>query len=347
MRLLIVTQKVDREDPILGFFHTWLLEFAKQVESLTVICLSEGVHSLPENVTVYSLGKEEGERSLLLYSFDFLQRVIRLRDTYDTVFVHMNPEYLILAGAFWRVTGKRTALWYMHKEVSWRLRLGVFFAHDVFTATKESMRLDTRKKRVMGHGIDTDTIPELTPPNYPPLHLVSVSRISRIKRLHILIETVSQLLEGGIEAELTLIGGPVTDDDEVYLKELHGQAEALGSAVRIRFMGPVERSELRYVFEDAHLFLHASATGSLDKASLEPLLAGVPVITVSEELAELSLPGILLAAPNAEAFTSVVRKAIGTRLWDDTEIRASSRAYVMEQHDVAKLIPRILAIVQT
>lgn len=58
MRLLIVTQKVDKNDPILGFFHRWIEEFSKHCEKLTVICLQAGEFKLPANVTVLSLGKE-------------------------------------------------------------------------------------------------------------------------------------------------------------------------------------------------------------------------------------------------------------------------------------------------
>ena len=68
MRLLIVSQKVDIEDPILGFFHGWLLEFAKQCEEVTVIGLEVGKYALPKNVKVYSLGKEAGQ-SRLKYLF--------------------------------------------------------------------------------------------------------------------------------------------------------------------------------------------------------------------------------------------------------------------------------------
>ena len=60
MKLLITTQVVDQNDLFLGFFHGWLEEFAKHFEHITVICLKEGTHSLPENVEVISLGKERG-----------------------------------------------------------------------------------------------------------------------------------------------------------------------------------------------------------------------------------------------------------------------------------------------
>jgi len=58
MKLLVVTQVVDTEDPVLGFFVRWVEELAKHVESVEVICLREGKHMLPVNVHVHSLGKE-------------------------------------------------------------------------------------------------------------------------------------------------------------------------------------------------------------------------------------------------------------------------------------------------
>ena len=71
MKLLIITQKVDINDPVLGFFHRWLEEFAKHYEFVTVICLEKGEHRLPENVKVLSLGKEklkiENSKFLFLY----------------------------------------------------------------------------------------------------------------------------------------------------------------------------------------------------------------------------------------------------------------------------------------
>ena len=87
MRLLIITQKVDKNDDILGFFHRWILEFAKHYESVTVICLEEGDHDFYSvknakfrsknsaefsgtGIKVLSLGKEIGG-SKISYIFNF------------------------------------------------------------------------------------------------------------------------------------------------------------------------------------------------------------------------------------------------------------------------------------
>ena len=71
MRLLIITQKVDINDPILGFFHHWIEEFAKTFDKATVICLEKGESNLSPEIKVLSLGKERG-RSKLKYILKFL-----------------------------------------------------------------------------------------------------------------------------------------------------------------------------------------------------------------------------------------------------------------------------------
>lgn len=155
MRLLVCTQTVDRNDPVLGFFHSWLLEFGKQCEKVVVICLKEGEHSLPSTVEVYSLGKEKGALRLVRW-MRALVFIVVLRKKYDAVFVHMNPEYIVLGGPLWRLWGKRVVLWYVHRSVTLRLRIATLFANAIATASKKSFRLKSKKIKILGHGIDTD-----------------------------------------------------------------------------------------------------------------------------------------------------------------------------------------------
>lgn len=345
MKLLIVTQAVDREDPVLGFFHDWLVQFANHVDQLTVICLYEGIHALPTNVRVYSLGKEQGIRSPLSYIISFKLLAWKLRNDYDSVFVHMNPEYLLIAGPLWKLLGKRTVLWYLHKSVTWRLRLGVLFADAVLTASEGSMRLHTRKKRVVGHGIDASTLALASAPPYPPLALLTVGRLSPIKRVHLLIEAFSFLRRDGIDATLTIAGGAAGPAGARYERELKEQADGLGVLDRTVFLGPVPHTELGALFAESHLFLHASATGSLDKASLEPLAAGVPLITTDTELAASGLENLYLTEASADAIAGAARRAIGERAWDNERRRTAAHEYVLAHHELTRLIPRILAIV--
>jgi glycosyltransferase involved in cell wall biosynthesis len=264
MKLLIVTQAVDTEDPVLGFFVRWVEEFAKHTERIEVICLKEGKHTLPTNVRVHSLGKERNVLRVQ-YVFNFYKYIWRLRRDYDTVFVHMNPEYIVAAGLLWRLMGKRVALWYTHKSVNLKLRIAAIFAGVIFTASKESFRLRTKKLRVMGHGIDTDFFSPDTSVVRGDWAL-SVGRLMPSKRHDLAIRIAVR-----DDKELRIAGeGPEQKSLEALAREL---------GVRVQFLGALMQSQLREEYRKAAYLIHTSETGSLDKVVLEALACGLPVRT--------------------------------------------------------------------
>jgi hypothetical protein len=67
----MTTQKVDLDDDILGFTHTWVNKLAEMVERLCVLALAVGSHSLRDNVELFATGKERGDGRLeRLVNFD-------------------------------------------------------------------------------------------------------------------------------------------------------------------------------------------------------------------------------------------------------------------------------------
>lgn len=343
MRLLIVTQVVDTQDPILGFFHQWIIEFAKLVESVEVICLKEGEHSLPSNVQVHSLGKERGKESTLVYALRFLFLVWKLRKQYDNAFVHMNTEYVVLAGWLWRLMGVKIALWYTHGTVSLRLRIATMFAHVVLTASDKSMRLSTHKKQVMGHGMDLNAFP-LTDAPRGALRLVSVGRVSRVKNVHILVAVLEQLRLQGVEAHLTVVGMPVTEQDNEYQEEVKKYIVEHKLAQHITFVWlPCEKVQKELA--NSHLFLHVSSTGSLDKAPLEALASGVPVITTNPEVAKISSHAYV-SGVSVKELTDSVARAITNAPWSDVDARAGARKMIETTHSLSSLIARICVAIE-
>lgn len=262
MKLLIITQVVDSEDSYLGFFVRWLQEFAKHAEHIDVICLKEGKYQLPANVRVYSLGKENGA-SRVTYVVNFYKYLWNLRNEYDTVFVHMNPEYVVLGGVWWRLSGKRIALWYMHKSVTLKLRIAERLVHAIYTASKESFRLKSNKVRLVGHGIDTDFF-SADPSIIRGDWYLSVGRLmpSKDHRMAI-VEAKND------DKKLRIAGeGPERQDLEDY-------AHALGA--QVEFLGGLSQASLRDEYRKAKLLIHTSKTGSLDKVVLEAVACGLPV----------------------------------------------------------------------
>lgn len=307
---------VDKNNPRLGFFHRWIIEFAKHCESIIVITLEKGVYELPENVQVLSLGKEEGI-SRLRYLYQFYSYVWLERKKYDVVFVHMNPVYIVLGGILWRLWSKRLVLWYTHKSVDIKLRIAVFFSHLVLTASKESFRIKTSKKRVMGHGIDTDFFfPD--PKIMRTSTLLSVGRLMPTKRHDLVIESAAQAKQ-----PVDIVGdGP----EEGKLKIL---SQKLG--VSAKFLGPLTQMQLRDEYRKAGFFIHTSETGSLDKVVLEALACNVKVISTSNSLSDLPIIKVM-ATPQAIVYA----------ISNNTKIDTQSYMFIREHHSLQQLIPRLI-----
>jgi len=297
MRLLIVTQTLDSDDPILGFFHRWVEEFAKRFTHVTVVALNVGAHSLPANVSVHTLGKELGlER--FPRTLRYIGLLFRLRNEYTHVFAHMNPEYVIGGGWLWRFLGKKIGFWYVHGTVSNRLKLAAFFAHRIFTASRESCRIDNPKVTIVGHGIDTGLFSPKGNPQRPAL--ITTGRISPSKHLEVVIDAFSRLKSMSPSATFVIAGGAGSPQEEQYADTVGAAAKAAG----VRVIPPVPHREIPALLKDASVFISASETGSLDKAVLEAMSAGVVPITSNPAYAPMLAPLSLHVARTPEAFAA-------------------------------------------
>ncbi len=197
MNLLITTQMVDREDPILGFFHGWLVALSPHFAHIHVICLKEGTHALPENITVHSLGKEHGENRLL-YVLRFFRYVWQLRNEYDAVYSHMNPHYIVLAGLFWKWRGVRMYLWRNHALMNIKTRIAAWFSERVFYTSPYACTRTFAHAVQMPVGIDTNIFhPEqnIIPEERSVLFL---GRLSGVKRPELFVEATNLLTDFGV-----------------------------------------------------------------------------------------------------------------------------------------------------
>jgi len=347
MKLLIFTQKVDSLDDNLGFFHRWIEEFAKRCESVIVICLYEGTHSLPQNVRVLSLGKEQGV-SRTKYLWRFYSYIIRERKNYDAVFVHMNQIYVVLGGLFWRLFGKPIGLWYAHGAVSLSLRSATLMTNRVFTSTAEGFRTATPKRYIVGQGIDTGLF---TPKNdyaiTSPVHLVTVGRVIPSKNIEMMVDVLVILRSSDVSATLDVVGSS-DQGNETYLATLKEYAKDKGLDEAVRFTGGVPYADLPNILLRYDIFINAGMTGSLDKALLDAAAAGLPVIS-SNPASHAFLSGdasIGACDANAQSMADAVTKVIGMSETERATLGGTLRSRVAQKHALQGLVGRILEMLR-
>lgn len=292
MKLLILTQKVDINDDLLGFFHGWLEKLAEKVEKISVVALYVGQYNLPANVKVFSLGKTMDRKGCrvferLKYLWNFYKYIWKLRKDYDGVFVHMNVEYVLLAGWLWRLLGKKIVLWYAHYLVDWRLKLAVFFSHQVVVSTAFACEIKSSKLKIIGQGIDVGKFKFQTSnlKNNDEFHILYLGRISRIKNIDILIRAFTRLTKNYTNLFLDIVGMP-TSVDEDYSKEIHDLIKQQNIAERVKWWGGVPNYKAVEFYNRADLYVNLTRTGSFDKTSLEAMACETPSLICNKAFYE-------------------------------------------------------------
>ncbi len=267
MRILFITQKLKQQD---AFGVLWVREFIRQGFDVSVICL-EGSGETFE-FPVHSLGKENGV-SRLQSALKFWKLITSLK--YDRVFVHMSPVWYTLGFWWWLVRGVPTYLWYTHYKMQLGVRLFGFFGKRFFCATPQSLPQyeGNKKKIVIGHGIDLTFWPKRRNLSMHAHRLLTVHRLSRSKRLEIvikalpLLDPVYTLDVYGIEAEVT------------YAAELKKLVSDLRLQSRVTFHGTVPMTKLPEIYTH-HRFIMNMASETIDKTMLEAMTCGCfPVTT--------------------------------------------------------------------
>ena len=340
--LLIITQKVDKNDQLLGFFIDWVARLAQKFEKVTVLCLEKGKFNLPENVKVVSLGKDRGSSKLKQF-FTFYILLFNLRKDYNAVFVHMNPIWVVLGGFCWRMAKKKIFFWYTSGGVTVKLRLAEKFADTIFTASPESFRLPSKKVIVTGHGIDVElfrpTNDQRPTTNDQRLKILSVGRIAPVKNYEVLIGAAKILKDKGLSFLVTMIGEAPLERDKNYEENLKLKVKSLKLEDNFNFLGKINHQDLVSYYQSHHLFVHLSKTGSLDKTLLEAMACGMNVLS-SNDAARSFLPPELVFKKN-----NVVELAEKIENVHKHKTNGKLREYVLERHNLDRLIDKIAGLI--
>jgi glycosyltransferase involved in cell wall biosynthesis len=311
-----------------------------------VVALEAGdVSTLPANVDVRVVGREGRLRRWLRYRAILSEALAK--DRFDVVLAHMVPRYALVAAGPAHRHGARVYLWYTHAAVDSRLKRASRTVEKVFTASPESLRIDTEKRVVTGHGIDLHHFADRgEEPDSPP-RLLAVGRLTPSKDPLTAVEAVSILVAEGRDLRLDLVGAGRTKVDQVYAREVEEKVESLGLGDRVSKLGDVPYLEIPKWYARSSVVINASSTGSLDKVVLEAMAMRRPFVSCNEAvprvIASLGARADALAFRRGDARDLAQKikalldmpKAERSRLGDDL------RAIVARDHEVDALMARL------
>ncbi len=341
--LLVITQRIDLDDGPMGFFSGWLEELSRQTKELYVITSGLGRHELPSRIKIFSMGREKGYGSFRRYLM-FYWHFFRIIGHVDGIFAHMSPTYPIIA---WPalLLRKPIIFWYLHRSVTWRLRLAEKLCSKIVTATKRSLSIESSKIVEVGHGIDVQKFRDQK--NWEHIsryEIVSVGRISPIKNLEVLIRAANQLKDV-MPMRVRIVGKIGRPQEHGYLESLRNLVGSLHLEHIVEFSGEVSYAELPSIYRQAHITVNLAPPGGLDKVVLESMAAGCLTITSNSAfLPELGqFKDILLVPyqdPNALAVT--IQNLIALPPHKKTEI-VTALSRTVQNHTIPNVITKIIS----
>ncbi|MEK7098901.1 MAG: glycosyltransferase family 4 protein [Patescibacteria group bacterium] len=342
MKVVIVTQAVDRDDPNLGAFYHWFRLLADRVDSLVIITGRAGLTDFPPHVSVLTFPKHEGVLGRIRRLWKFWTHCATHFASADAIFFHQIPEFVLAASPFLLGRRESASLWYAHGAVSWRLRLAERLVDMVFTSSEAGFRIPSKKVIYLGQAINTDLFKPVTKQRTDvrgekPLRMISVGRISPVKQYETIIAACAILREASIMPwTLTIVGGPLTPADRVYAEKLRSLVREKGLEDRISFEGPRPYSAVPALLGACDMFLNCSRTGSLDKAVLEAMACGLTVITSNEGYRPILPPGYFLESIRPEALADRI-----TTLAEEKRPNLALREIVVRDHALGPTIDRM------
>ncbi len=360
MRLLLFNLVTDADDPVLGFTTTWINGLAARCETVDVITMKMGRLAVASNVRVYSVGKEKSY-SEARRAFEFYRILLGLlrKNHYDACFAHMMQLFAVMAAPVLKLYHVPITLWYAHKATGRVLQLAEKLVDHVVTSTPEGFRLPSKKVQIIGQGIDTEQFKPAnqTPPTNSLLELkqgekktftlISVGRIAPVKRLEIIISAVKALREQGLSDIRLLLVGEVAEQDAAYGERLRQMVADYQLTDAVTFTGGMPYETVVHEYQEADVMVNMSATGSMDKAVLEAMACGLPVVTANEAFKSLLIQwsDLLYIPPESPEVLSVRLKQLALMPAEErASLGAALRKLVVEQHSMEHLTDQLMTI---
>lgn len=197
---------------------------------------------------------------------------------------------------------------------------------------------------VLSNGVDTDFFcPSQKQTQYQKkIHLVSAARLTEQKGMMYLMDIMHLLVASKLPVNLSIAGtGPLLDDLRRESKRLHIQNH-------VKFMGFLNKTHLRELYQDASLFINTSIYEPFGLVVLESMATGLPVISFNQggirEIIHTGVDGILVPPTDTISMAKIITHYLQNRN-ELLQMRAVARK-IATRYDWRHIVKKLESVYQ-
>ncbi|MDE1988293.1 MAG: glycosyltransferase, partial [Patescibacteria group bacterium] len=201
------------------------------------------------------------------------------------VFVHMNQEYVLLGGIFWKFFGKKIYMWRNHHSGSFVTDIAASFCTKVFCTSKYSYTAKYKKTVLMPVGVDTSKFANLENSTVRKTKnsIVFLGRIAPSKNVDVFAEALGLLKKQSFDFAADIYGDALPKDIS-YLEKIKSRAKELGLENFLKFHNGVPNRQTPEIYNSHEIFVNLSSSGMYDKTIFEAMACGCLVLASNENL---------------------------------------------------------------
>jgi glycosyltransferase involved in cell wall biosynthesis len=248
-----------------------------------------------------------------------------------------------------KLVGVKTVLWYAHGAVPFALKVAERLVDACVTSTAEGFRLPSSKLSIIGQGVEPELWPQPAARGEgDAFRIISVGRLGPSKGIDILLEAAAYLrAEISLRVYLDIVGDATNQAETEHAALLRACALDLG--VDAVFHGRKTPADVARLLARADVFVAMSSTGSLDKAIVEAMMSGCPVVSSNDAFAAIARRigvEVCIVDRNAGALcdrlAGLSRAAPAAR----SAIAAKLREAALSEHTLQALMGRLMSVLE-
>lgn len=350
MKIIVINLSTDVNNTVLAFTTDWLNNLSHYFQHIYVLSMYVGDLKLNENVTVYPLKKSKKDSKILLLIklYKLIWQISRKNDI-KACFAHMAPKQLCFAWPLLKFKGIPSLLWYEHGSINNILRLASFLCDSSVSGSIQGFKLYSKKHEVIGHGINTELFFPLKKSSRSTEYknIVYVGRISPIKNIHKILDSLKIILKNkSLKFRFSIYGDVIDDNSKNYYSKLLNFVRINNLVENVFFYKGVPYYELNSIYNSADIVISLSETNSLDKVLLEAMSAGSIVITSNKAFEKIFLGNyfakeLFIKNVNSKNISNLIIKSVNLKNEQKNFIKNYFLEYVRKEHSLKQLTNKL------